>query len=98
VALGKLPRKAIYKDRVTYVHVQRADKAQGVADMITQRQRQLHERFYNASTLSKAGAEIWSLYNHLGDDYDDEEIFSKLDAHIADCSKEANALYLLLAK
>jgi hypothetical protein len=33
VALGKLPRKAIYKYRVTYVHVQRADKAQGVADM-----------------------------------------------------------------
>jgi hypothetical protein len=58
----------------------------------------ISERLCEASKISDAGAELWSLYNVLSDDVSGDELLGRFDAYVSDLSEEAQALYRKLAK
>jgi hypothetical protein len=51
------------------------------------------DRLYEASKVSGAGSELWSLYNVLADDVEGAELLGRFDSYIDNLSAEAQALY-----
>ena len=51
-----------------------------------------------ARNTSEAGAELWSLYNVLADEYEGDDLLGRFDAYVSDLSVEAQNLYYKLAK
>jgi hypothetical protein len=53
----------------------------------------LADRIYAASKVSKAGADLWELFNVLADDVDGDELLGRFDAYVDNLDSEAQALY-----
>ena len=58
----------------------------------------LYDAVWEASKTSKAGKDLWRLYNALADEVEGEELLSRLDAYVSDLDADAQALYRTLAK
>ena len=53
---------------------------------------------YEASKTSKAGKDLWELFNILADDVDGEELIGRFDSYVENLDEEAQALYRKLNK
>jgi hypothetical protein len=57
-----------------------------------------YDAIWEASKTSKAGKDLWRLYNALADEVEGDELLSRFDAYIADLDADAQTLYRTLAK
>jgi hypothetical protein len=53
----------------------------------------LADQIYAVSKTSKAGADLWELFNVLADDVDGAELLGRFDAYVDNLDSEAQALY-----
>ena len=58
----------------------------------------LYDAVWEASKTSKAGKDLWRLYNALADEVEGDELLSSFDAYVSDLDADAQALYRTLAK
>ena len=58
----------------------------------------LYDAIWEASKTSKAGKDLWRLYNALADEVEGEELLSRFDAYTADLDADAQTLYRTLSK
>lgn len=53
----------------------------------------LADLLYEVRNESKAGSELWSLFNVLADDVDGDELLGRFDAYVDDLDQECQDLY-----